>query len=701
MYRLLGILLGAAVSFFESKLAAASIQYTANWPGYSAYSPVDSYPTESAIYVLSWSTLSVVAPLEAGHHVSRVLSLGMNGCTRLYAFGPDRILAASGSGFVLLDITDRLNPAIAGTYRIEVGGFLGTIGNSVYFNDFSTQSIDVVDCSNPGLPAISGMIPGILTGAIRETMAYGTTDTGEFQIWNISDQTNRVVIGALNGPFGARRIYLSGSLAYLLPSSLAAGVDVIDISQPTHPTVAGRIVTGGDVYDLAINGDIGWVTDGKRGLLKVSLRDLAKPPETVAPLALLPESVRFFQNSLYIVDETDWALQLFSITNSTAPALERIPLSQPAENISLSGHIMVVSGGTSVALADVSTPSRIRELSRIDLGTHAGPHARNGNFVFVNAEPNLAVIDVTDASRPSLISQSASGGQAIYWNTVVAGENALYVGTIDGLIVIDVSEAGHPLTISTNQIGPVVSLHRNGDYLYVSALNREPEVFDISDRLHPVFVRNLDLHETAPATWYGFAQEGPLLVISANYISGSSSANLLFLNTADASNPRFLGWGPDAKVLVEMKVRVGTLYYLSSARIRAYDLTGITLDPREEPHAIDAPLIAEGADFDKNFLGLVLTRGNILLAEGATGASTWSAHLPPKIHSNLERNQARLDLQLDPSFNYSTETSLAVDSGWQSLGIPNGDSILLPILQKEGARFFRVHELGPAGEAFP
>jgi hypothetical protein len=47
------------------------------------------------------------------------------------------------------------------------------------------------------------------------------------------------------------------------------------------------------------------------------------------------------------------------------------------------------------------------------------------------------------------------------------------------------------------------------------------------------------------------------------------------------------------------------------------------------------------------------------------------------------------------------ETSLAADSGWQSLGIPNGDSILLPILQKEGARFFRLHEIGPAGVAFP
>ncbi|MDB6041286.1 MAG: hypothetical protein JWM99_5127, partial [Verrucomicrobiales bacterium] len=67
----------------------------------------------------------------------------------------------------------------------------------------------------------------------------------------------------------------------------------------------------------------------------------------------------------------------------------------------------------------------------------------------------------------------------------------------------------------------------------------------------------------------------------------------------------------------------------------------------------------------------------------------------------LERNQARIDLQLDPSFNYSMETSLAVDSGWQSLGIPNGDSILLPILPQEGARFFRLREFGPAGEVFP
>lgn len=701
MNRLGAILLCATAMLCESIFAAASIEYTVSWPGYSAYSPVDSYPTESAIYLLSWSTLAVVVPTEGGHHVSRVFSLGMNGCARLYPFGSDRILAASGSGFVLLDIADRLNPSIAGTYHSAGGWFLGTIGSIVYFNDASAHAIDVVDCSNPIAPVSIGTIPGNLTGAIRETMAYGTTDTGEFQIWNIIDQTNRVVLGALNGQFSARRVYLSGSSAYLLPSSLGAGIDVIDISQPAGPKTAGRIVTGGDVYDMAIDGNTGWITDGKQGLVKANLRDPVSPTETIAPLALLPESVKLFQSSLYILDETDWALQIFSTTNGTARAQERIPLAQPTESISLSGTVAVASGGTSLALADASVPRRLREVSRIDLGAHVGPHARRGDFVFVNAGPGLAVVDVSDLLHPRLISQSAPGEPAIYWNTVVAGENTLYVGTLDGLMVIDVSNPEKPRTIATNQIGPVISLHRNGNYLYTSTLNRDPSVFDITDRLHPGFVRNLNLHGTATATWYGFAQEGSLLVISANYISGNSSADLLFLNAADAANPRFLGWGPDAKVLVEMKLRVGTLYYLSSARIRAYDLSAITLDSQGEPRAFDAPLIAEGDDFNKNFLGLALTRGSILLAEGSTGVSTWSAHLSPKLRSSREMNQARLDLQLDPSFNYSMETSLAVDGDWQSLGNPNGDSILLPILQKEGARFFRLGEFGPAGEVFP
>ncbi|MDB6039184.1 MAG: hypothetical protein JWM99_3025, partial [Verrucomicrobiales bacterium] len=635
MYRLLAIFLCAAVPFIESNLAAASIEYTASWPGFSAYSPVDSYPTESAIYVLSWSTLAVVAPTEGGHHVSRVMSLGMNGCTRLYPFGSDRILAASGSGFVLLDIADRLNPGIAGAYHSVGGWFLGTIGSIVYFNNVSAHVIDVVDCSVPVAPVSIGTIPGNLTGAIRETMAYGTTDAGEFQIWNIIDQTNRMVLGALNGQFSARRAYLSGSSAYLLPTSLGAGIDVIDISQPAGPKAAGRIVTGGDVYDMAIDGDTGWITDGKRGLVKANLRDLASQTETIAPLALLPESMKLFQRSLHIVDETDWALQIFSITNGTARTQERVPLSQPTESISLSGQIAVASGGASLALVDVSVPKRLRELSRIDLGTHVGPHARNGDFVFVNAGPGLGVIDVSDSLHPRLISQNAPTETAIFWNTVITGENTLYVGTFEGLVVIDVSNPEKPLTIATNQIGPVISLHRNGNYLYASALNREPAVFDITDRLHPSFIRNLDLHGTATAAWYGFAQEGSLLVISANYISGNSSADLLFLNAADAASPRFVGWGPEAKVLVEMKLRVGTLYYLSSARIRAYDLSGITLDSQEEPRAIDAPLIAEGDDFDKNFLGLALTRGSILLPEGSTGVSTWSAHLLPKIRSGL------------------------------------------------------------------
>jgi hypothetical protein len=81
--------------------------------------------------------------------------------------------------------------------------------------------------------------------------------------------------GSLALPALAYAAATDGSVA--LVANSFSGLQVVDVTDPSHPILAATLDTPGEAVDVAIRGEFGFVADGQTGLLIVDLTDPYAP----------------------------------------------------------------------------------------------------------------------------------------------------------------------------------------------------------------------------------------------------------------------------------------------------------------------------------------------------------------------------------------------------------------------------------------
>lgn len=282
----------------------------------------------------------------------------------------------NGTGGVLLSHPDSIS--VSGNYA----GIVNT----------GSHSIEIINISDPANPVHAGSIrtgsspSGIAMSGYYAYIINDGPDT--LNIYDISDPEKPVMISRTGDSGndvsmgGASSIVIFGNIAYITGGAREAALEIVDITNPTKPVRAGKIISG------------------QAGALLSSPLDVYKSGDYVYITS-------FADDALEIVDVSDPANPVHkgSIVNGDGGALLKRPIS-----VWVSGnYAYVLSWVTfSLEIVDISDPAKPVHKSKLEAWEHgtlldnAKSVAVSGDYAYVTSTGDnaLEIIDISDPARP-------------------------------------------------------------------------------------------------------------------------------------------------------------------------------------------------------------------------------------------------------------------------------------------------------------
>jgi hypothetical protein len=245
-------------------------------------------------------------------------------------------------------------------------------------------------------------------------------------------------------------VAVSGRYAYLGDKS--AGVQVVDVGNPTAPVIVGNYDTPGRAYGTAVDGDLLFVADGGFGFRVLDITHPADP------------------QSLGSCDTPNFAYDL-----------------------AVSGNLVYIADGNSgIQVVDVTDPTAPVIISALDTPGTAYDIAIEGDYGYVG--DRLAGFHVISVANPE--SLAIIGTNGIPYDArglAVAGDYCFLADISGGLMVMDVSDPTHPVYVAGQPTTDgAYDIALTGDLALASLGFWGFEVFDISDPLDPVSLGTVD-----------------------------------------------------------------------------------------------------------------------------------------------------------------------------------------------------------------
>ena len=361
-----------------------------------------------------------------------------------------------------------------------------TVSNATSSNTTILQYFITVTPDESLKPTITSISPGMgfNSGTVSITDLTGTNFTTGSTVALVNSRLNHagsITYGMSNVTMDIPTdVFVSGNYAYVI-SEEVAGLEIIDVSDPTNPIHKGSI------------------SDGSGGAHLSGLYDL----HVLGNYAYLPD---FYNNALEIVDVSDPAnpVHKSSITNGTGGALLN-----RAWGVYVSGNYAYVASQWSNALeiVDISNPANPVHKGSIINGS-GGARLNNpydvyvsGNYAYVvsTGSNSLEIVNVSDPANPvhkgSIVNGAGGALLATPTDLYVSGNYAYVVSTgSNALEIVDISDPANPVhkaSITNGTGGAIlyaadsISVSNNNAYI-TSYSGSSLEVVDISDPSNPV-----------------------------------------------------------------------------------------------------------------------------------------------------------------------------------------------------------------------
>lgn len=135
-------------------------------------------------------------------------------------------------------------------------------------------------------------------------------------VYNRDANNEFVRIGTATDFINAWGVSARGDTVFVADS--AGGLVTVDATDPTNPTVLGRVVTGGKASGVVVDGDIAYVAAGSAGMVVVDVSDLANP--TVIGQAEMPGSairVDYSAGHVFVAAWND--ARVYDVSDPSAP----------------------------------------------------------------------------------------------------------------------------------------------------------------------------------------------------------------------------------------------------------------------------------------------------------------------------------------------------------------------------------------------
>ena len=254
-----------------------------------------------------------------------------------------------------------------GTVYYFVVQTLNSAGVSGYSNEVSATPVGSDTCP--------GDIVGILelatknnkdiyvSGNYAYVIGYNDDyDKTQFSVIDITQPTNPTLTGSINTS-GSQQVFISGSYAYLANST--GGIEIIDISNPNSPTSVARWDGEQSSEDVYISGSLAYIAQGAGGFIVLDISNSNKP-EMIASLftgeypASYLTSIDVAGSKAYIAD-SQFGLRIIDIANPKNPQmagqLAFVGNSKHPLSIQVSGNYAYLGTYSGIRIIDINDNS--------------------------------------------------------------------------------------------------------------------------------------------------------------------------------------------------------------------------------------------------------------------------------------------------------------------------------------------------------
>lgn len=349
----------------------------------------------SLAYVLGGGSLHVVDASVEPPAVLGALPLAGNGVA---ASGSYAFVTAGSAGLQVVDCTDPSAPTLLSNVPVPVWTIAAS-GARVYAA--GNHIVHVIDVTNPAAPSVLGSLPlasDVTDLAVEREHLFAALLSaswyGSLAILDVSDPTQPTLVGSLADPtWFACSVAAAGGRAYLA-GYMVPGLTVIDASNPSAPSIVASVELREVANDVAVRGGYAYVAAEAASLLVI---DVAGPEAPhVAGGANAPGPVRGLalgRDGVYLADSYGplriAPLQCFASPRSFANAV-------------FDGHRSGASAGDAVARSGFSLQT-----------VHPSPFRDQTSLSFAlgrSANVRIRVYDVTGRLVRSLIDTELSPG---------------------------------------------------------------------------------------------------------------------------------------------------------------------------------------------------------------------------------------------------------------------------------------------------
>jgi hypothetical protein len=310
-------------------------------------------------------------------------------------------------------------------------------------------------------------------------------------IIDITNPTNPTLKGTYSTPSNATAVAVAGDLAFV--ADYDAGLLIIDITNPASPVLEDSYDTPGLAYDAVLAGGLAFVADDASGLQIVDFSDRAVGPLTGSydtPGSAWSVAVA---GDLAFVADYDSGLQVIDITNPGSPTFTgSYETSSLAIDVAVAGDLAFLAEDLAgLEIVDITNPANPTFKGIYDTPGSATGVTVEGDLAFVADDASLQIIDITDPASPTF--------KGVY-----------------------------------NTPGSALSVAVSGDLAFVACYDGGLEVIDISDPTDPIFAGNCG---AAPDNAFSDVVVSGDLAYIANATSQYLASNFLFVDISDPTSP--------------------------------------------------------------------------------------------------------------------------------------------------------------------
>lgn len=436
--------------------------------------------------------------------ISRIVSIG--DLRDISVSGDYAYLAANSYGLRVVNISNKSAPTLAGSLALSGITGVDSSGDGYVYATYSASGyLGVVDVSNPASPSLLGYGTGC-TGCndviVSGSYAYAA-GTG-ISIFDISNKSAPARVGyTLNyAYYYGMDIALSGNRAFI--ASSAAGISMVDVSNPANPVVIGNyndgdLVDSQDARGVFVSGNYAYLSDAEDGLKIFDISGSFSNPTVLSSYAssTWSSSDMLSVNGNYAYLGDSRYVSIIDISDESNPVfIKKFDAGTGNQYILAEGNYLYVAKSTGLRIIDVSnklSPSIVGNLS-----TYNGRSIKiSGNYLYLaDYSAGMKIIDISDKANPAIAGSLDLGGSLVS-DLAVSGDYA-YLSiseTVGGLQVVDISNKSAPALVGGRfNSGPRNKISLDGNYVYLYGTESSKggvfDVYDISNQQIPVFKKS-------------------------------------------------------------------------------------------------------------------------------------------------------------------------------------------------------------------